>query len=105
MPKWKSGEEAPTHPQCSQGFAFWGYSTLKFWGECDLAETYLINYTPSSVFGGCTPFEVLFGRAPKYSHIKVFVYLGYAKRQGAGKDKFGELAEKCIFVGYSYGEK
>lgn len=67
--------------------------------------TYLINYKTSSVLGGLTPFEVLFGRAPKYSHIKVFGCLGNAKRQGVGRDKFGEWAEKCIFVNYPYGKK
>lgn len=79
--------------------------SLIFWGECVLAAMYLINHTPSSVLGGHTPFEALFGRAPKYSHIKVFGCLGNAKRQGVGRDKFGEWAEKCIFVNYPYGKK
>lgn len=57
-----------------------------------MAAAYLINHTPSNVLGGCTPFEVLFGKTPKYSNIKAFWCVVYAKRQGIKKDKFYKRA-------------
>ena len=45
----------------------------KFW--CDAAQivVYLINRLPSIVLGKTTPYEVLFGHTPSYSHLRVLV--------------------------------
>lgn len=45
---------------------------IEFWGECILTSVYLINRLPSPVIGNKTPYEILMGKLPFYSHIKVF---------------------------------
>lgn len=78
---------------------------IDFWGECVLTAGYLINRTPSLILKGKSPYEILFGQTPTYSHFRIFGYLCYAHNRPRKKDKFGERSRKCIFVGYPYGKK
>lgn len=41
---------------------------IKYWGECVLTTTYLINRFPTRIFHGLTPYEILFGHSPEYKH-------------------------------------
>ncbi|CAL1357037.1 unnamed protein product [Linum trigynum] len=78
---------------------------VRFWGECVLTATYLINRLPSSVLAGKTPFEVLLGRVPTYTHLHAFGCLAYAKDTSSGLDKFAPRGRRGVFVGYPNSQK
>lgn len=78
---------------------------IKFWGECVLTATYIINTLPSRAIGNQTPYEILMQRVPSYDHIRIFGCLAYARDNKKGGDKFGERGRKCIFVGYPNTQK
>ncbi|XP_074321433.1 uncharacterized protein LOC141657940 [Silene latifolia] len=59
---------------------------LKFWSECLLTATYMINKMPTKLLNWKSPYEVLFGEAPQYDELKVFGSLCFATK--ASSDKF-----------------
>ncbi|KAJ3486618.1 hypothetical protein NLJ89_g11795 [Agrocybe chaxingu] len=72
-----------------------------FWGDAVLTTQYLRNRLPTSTLpAGTTPYEVLFGRKPDLSHLRVwgcrcFVTIPPELRSKAGNRRF-----EAIFVGY-----
>ncbi|CAJ2650467.1 unnamed protein product [Trifolium pratense] len=78
---------------------------IRFWGECVLAATHIINRTPTMANKGITPYEMLFGKSPNYDHIKVFGCLCYVATTSKQRDKFGPRADRCVFLGYPQGQK
>lgn len=58
---------------------------------------------PSSVLAWKTPYEVLFGKTPDYSHMRVLGCLCYSAQKVG--DKFESRARKCVFLGYPFGQK
>lgn len=73
---------------------------LEFWGHCILHATYLINMLPSLTIQWRTPFEMLFKKAPKCKHLKVFGCLCFASALKRSKTKKDERGRMCIFIGY-----
>lgn len=76
---------------------------LKFWGDCIMASTFLINLMPSSVLSWRSPYQVLMEADPDYSQLRTIGCLCYAAVKSV--DKFAPRALKCILLGYPYGQK
>ncbi|KAL2924272.1 Retrovirus-related Pol polyprotein from transposon TNT 1-94 [Bienertia sinuspersici] len=78
---------------------------IRFWGDCLLTATYLINLIPTPILNCKSPSEVLFGVSPKYDNLRVFGSLCFAHNIHTKGDKFAPKAVKCIFIGYPFGQK
>ncbi|GJX94425.1 retrovirus-related pol polyprotein from transposon TNT 1-94 [Tanacetum coccineum] len=78
---------------------------MKFWGECILAATYLINKMPMKKLQWKSPFEVLFGKQPEYSHLRTIGCLCYAAVVKLHKDKFENRGIKYVLIGYPSHQK
>jgi Reverse transcriptase (RNA-dependent DNA polymerase)/Integrase core domain/gag-polypeptide of LTR copia-type/GAG-pre-integrase domain len=74
-----------------------------YWSYAVLTGCYLINRLPSRVLDFQSPFEILYGRKPNISHLRVFGCTCFVHSQNAGK--LDSHARKCIFVGYSSTQK
>lgn len=89
----------------AQACLFQARLPVSFWGESILTAAHLINYTPTTVLKGKSPYKVRFDTKPDYNQLRVFGCLCFALRRAQDKDKFGDWSRKCIFVGYPYGMK
>ena len=74
--------------ETSRALLFHSGLPIKYWGECVLTATYLINGLPSKVLKGLSPYHLLFGQAPNFSHLKVFGSLCCASTLEVGGTNF-----------------
>nr|GMD93365.1 uncharacterized protein LOC109150247 [Ipomoea batatas] len=88
----------------ARALRFQAHLPERFWGECILHATYIINRLPSVAINQQIPYQVLLKKVPQYQHLKVFGCLAYAATLGP-KSKFDARAKKCIFLGYGNGTK
>jgi transposase InsO family protein len=75
------------------------------WSEAVLTATYLINRTPSRILGMKTPCEMLIGENTFVVPPKVFGCTCFVRDHRPSVNKLDPRAVKCIFVGYSSGQK
>nr|XP_043611556.1 uncharacterized protein LOC122583197 [Erigeron canadensis] len=73
---------------------------IRFWGDCVLVATYLINRMTMQYLSWKTPFEILHGVKPTYEYLRTTGCLCYATNTRPHKDKFGPRGVKCILLGY-----
>ena len=84
--------------EVSRALIFQFSMPLKYWGECVLTATYLINRMPTKILKGKTPYEILFGEAPTYDHLTVFGSLCFMTTTKHDRDKFQDRAKACVFM-------
>jgi len=75
------------------------------WSEAVMTATHLINHMPSRVLGMKTPCEMLFGKNEFIVAPKVFGCTCFVRDHRPFVGKLDPQAIKCIFVGYSCGQK
>ncbi|GJT34972.1 retrovirus-related pol polyprotein from transposon TNT 1-94 [Tanacetum coccineum] len=77
----------------------------KFWGDCVLTATYLINKMPMKVLEWKTHFEMLHGVLPSYEQLRVIGCLCFATITKPHKDKFSPKSIRSVLIGYPPGQK
>ena len=77
----------------------------KFWSYGILTATYIINRLPSQVLDFQCPLEILQGKPPNISHLKIFGCQCFVHLHSNQRDKLDPRASKCIFLGYSHTKK
>ncbi|KAD6454947.1 hypothetical protein E3N88_09653 [Mikania micrantha] len=78
---------------------------IRFWGECVLTATYIINRLPSKIRENKTPYELLYGEKPSYDHMRVFGCMAYYRNIETKGDKFEMRGKPGVFMGYPNGTK
>ena len=78
---------------------------LKYWGECILHATFLINRLPLSVLHYKTPYELLYNKLPDYDALKCFGSLCFVATSKRNRDKFAPRSHPSIFLGFSPTQK
>jgi hypothetical protein len=76
------------------------------WGEAALTACYLWNRTESTTLPpGVTPYEIVNGRKPNLSHLRIFGARCFARIPSELQTKLGPHSRHAIFLGYPEGTK
>lgn len=78
---------------------------LKYWGDCVMTATHIINRLPVEVLNHKTPYKVLHKKEPEYKHLRVLGCLTFASNPDQSGDKFSPRGVSCVFMGYPPTQK
>ena len=73
---------------------------LSLWGDATIQACYVYNRTPLKVIGNSTPYELLNGRAPDLSKIKVFGSNVYYSINESERSKIQPTSNKGAWIGF-----
>ena len=83
----------------------WAGLGPEFWVEIIATASYLKNRSLTSSVKDRTPYEVVFGKKPNLSHVRVFGCDAYVHVPKEKRGKLDNKFKKNIFVGYKKGVK
>lgn len=78
---------------------------VRYWGECILTVTYIINILSTTYLKIKCPFELLYQRKADYLHMRSFGCLCYPTVPKVLRDKFEPRTTLHVFIGYPFGTK
>jgi hypothetical protein len=73
---------------------------LSFWPDALVTATYLLNRRPCHTRNNLTPYQLLLGVPPDYSHLRVFGCRCYPNTAATAPHKLVTRSQPCIFLGY-----
>jgi hypothetical protein len=73
---------------------------LSFWPDALATVTYLLNHRSCCTHNDLTPYQLLLGVPPDYSHLRVFGCHCYPNTTATTLHKLATHSLPCIFVGY-----
>ncbi|CAA7036250.1 unnamed protein product [Microthlaspi erraticum] len=84
---------------------FHSNTPLSYWVEAFFSANFICNLLPMDVLENCSPFEVLFGKKPEYSMLRVFGSACYPYLRPLADHKLEPRSLQCVFIGYSSQHK
>ena len=76
-----------------------------FWGEAALTAVHTINRVPSPTTSNQTPYELLHGKVPNYSLLKIFGCACFVLLPPHERTKLEPRSRLCCFLGYGIEHK
>lgn len=89
----------------SRALFFQSHISIRFWGDCVLTATFIVNIIPMPLLSNITHFTVLHNKDVDHTSMKFFGCLCYASTLTAQMNKFDPRATPCLFIGYPPGIK
>lgn len=91
--------------ETARALSFQSNLPSSFWGDIILCAAYLINRMPLVSLDNVSPYEKIFGHTPNNDHLRAFGCLCFVSTLKHGRSKFSPRADKCVFIGYPFGQK
>ena len=76
-----------------------------FWAKACNTVVYILNHSYTKAVKGMTPLQAYSGKKPSAAHFKIFGCECFVHVPDANRTKWDPKSNKCIFLGYSEGEK